>query len=79
VTGATAYRVPVVAGSDLDDLRLAHLDLADLDGLALAVERWRVLRALADDHHPRHERPWLVERSAAIAAERARRYRRARG
>lgn len=69
----TAYRVPVVAGSDLDDARLVHADLPALNARDLACEHWQVLGALADETCARHERRWLAERADAIEHERRRR------
>jgi hypothetical protein len=67
------YRVPCAGASDIDAARLVHVDLLDLDDLALRVEATRVLGALGEADRIAHEPDWVGGRLSAIDAEHQRR------
>lgn len=65
------YRLPVDTNSLNDWERRRHVDLVDLDDLALRVEEAAILRRLGYDDGL--DRGWLGERLDAIDLERTRR------
>jgi hypothetical protein len=67
---AAPYRVPVLASSDADDLRLIHADLAALADDDLDHEGVRVTVALARVDRRDPDRAWLLERLRLVERER---------
>ena len=71
--GDRPYRVPTPAGCDVEEARYYHDDLASMAVPELAVERHRVIGALAGDGYLVIEQEWLNARFGAVIAEQSRR------
>jgi hypothetical protein len=68
------YRVPLPAGSDVENAKYHHDDLAGMTGTELALERHCVISALVGgDGHLLVEHAWLEARFGAVVAEQSRR------